>query len=230
MIRSYCVHYLININIFKSQKTQGMMKIISISTLTITDHNCTLLFCYRKKCGSLYHCSPHLEAEQVNIILFWPSQQHSMDCSEKCHLEGVMAVNTSSLTENPNQEGNNELSSLDILDVCSLQGEKPVVPRPESETRSPVGVSAEQHQIEIKMCDKQFSGMEKLATHFLGDTGDKTYHCKICNKKVLQEKHINTHFLIHGGEKPYHCKVCENNFTTKRYIKRHLMIHTGEAP
>ena len=107
-----------------------------------------------------------------------------MDCGEKCHLESAMAVDTS-FTGKPNQEGNNELSTMDILDVCSLQGEKSVVPHPELETRSPAGVFAEHGQIEIKMCDKQFSGMEKLVTHFLGDTADKTYHCKICNKQVF---------------------------------------------
>ena len=77
-------------------------------------------------------------------------------------------------------------------------------------------------------CNKSFSLAAHLKSHLLGHTEEKKHLCAQCDKSFRHAGNLKTHLLVHSGEKKYSCSNCNKSFSPAGSLMRHMFIHTGE--
>jgi len=90
--------------------------------------------------------------------------------------------------------------------------------------------TSEDWMIKCRICNKDFSRKEHLATHMRIHNNIKPFKCEICPAEFADRANLVTHKRIHTGEKPYQCELCPRRFNNSGSLVSHRRQHTGERP
>jgi len=89
--------------------------------------------------------------------------------------------------------------------------------------------SAEEGQLDCKICKMMLSSQEELMTHLKVHAGsrtmkgslDKKFVCGQCDKKFFTRKDLKRHSVVHTGNREFSCPHCTQRFGRKDHMTRH---------
>jgi len=89
--------------------------------------------------------------------------------------------------------------------------------------------SAEEGQLDCKICKMMLSSQEELMNHLKVHAGsrtmkgslDKKFVCGQCDKKFFTRKDLKRHSVVHTGNREFSCPHCTQRFGRKDHMTRH---------
>ncbi|KAI9338775.1 hypothetical protein BDR26DRAFT_862755 [Obelidium mucronatum] len=79
------------------------------------------------------------------------------------------------------------------------------------------------HACQFYGCNRSFSSLATLKSHYLVHTGEKPFQCTLCSKAYSTNNRLKIHMRDHNGEKPYACDFAGCTYRAKQ--KCGLQIH-----
>ncbi|XP_022119112.1 zinc finger protein PLAGL1-like [Pieris rapae] len=90
--------------------------------------------------------------------------------------------------------------------------------------------SAEEGNLQCKICDEVFSTQQDIVYHLKVHTGsrtvksetDKKYTCDHCDRRFFTAKDVRRHNVVHTGRRDFLCPYCPQKFGRKDHLVRHV--------
>lgn len=90
--------------------------------------------------------------------------------------------------------------------------------------------SAEEGNLECKICGKKFETKEDTLFHLKVHAGsrslktpaDRKYHCDLCDRSFFTGKDVRRHLVVHTGRRDFLCQYCPQRFGRKDHLTRHI--------
>lgn len=90
--------------------------------------------------------------------------------------------------------------------------------------------SAEEGNLECKICGKKFETKEETLFHLKVHAGsrslktpaDRKYHCDHCDRSFFTGKDVRRHLVVHTGRRDFLCQYCPQRFGRKDHLTRHI--------
>ncbi|XP_038218466.1 zinc finger protein 467-like [Zerene cesonia] len=90
--------------------------------------------------------------------------------------------------------------------------------------------SAEEGNLQCKICDEVFSTKQDIIYHLKIHTGsrtiksetDKKYTCDHCDRRFFTAKDVRRHNVVHTGRRDFLCPYCPQKFGRKDHLVRHV--------
>ncbi|CAH2246877.1 jg19246 [Pararge aegeria aegeria] len=90
--------------------------------------------------------------------------------------------------------------------------------------------SAEEGNLQCKICDEVFSTKQDIVNHLKVHTGsrtpksetDKKFTCDHCDRKFFTAKDVRRHLVVHTGRRDFLCPYCPQKFGRKDHLVRHV--------
>ncbi|VVD00017.1 zinc finger protein 708-like [Leptidea sinapis] len=90
--------------------------------------------------------------------------------------------------------------------------------------------SAEEGNLQCKICDEVFSTKQEIVYHLKVHTGsrtiksetDKKFTCERCDRKFFTAKDVRRHLVVHTGRRDFLCPYCPQKFGRKDHLVRHV--------
>lgn len=90
--------------------------------------------------------------------------------------------------------------------------------------------SAEEGNLECKICGKHFETKEETLFHLKVHAGsrslktpaDRKYHCDHCDRSFFTGKDVRRHLVVHTGRRDFLCQFCPQRFGRKDHLTRHI--------
>lgn len=98
--------------------------------------------------------------------------------------------------------------------------------------------SAEEGNLQCKICDETFGSQQEIVYHLKVHTGsrtvknetDKKFTCEVCNRKFFTAKDVRRHLVVHTGRRDFLCPHCPQKFGRKDHLVRHVKnAHPDES-
>lgn len=98
--------------------------------------------------------------------------------------------------------------------------------------------SAEEGNLECKICSKRFETKEETLFHLKVHAGsrslktpaDRKYHCDHCDRSFFTGKDVRRHLVVHTGRRDFLCQFCPQRFGRKDHLTRHIKkSHSNSA-
>lgn len=98
--------------------------------------------------------------------------------------------------------------------------------------------SAEEGNLQCKICDETFSKRQDIVYHLKVHTGsrtvknetDKKFTCDYCERKFFTAKDVRRHLVVHTGRRDFLCPYCPQKFGRKDHLVRHVKnAHPDES-
>lgn len=98
--------------------------------------------------------------------------------------------------------------------------------------------SAEEGNLQCKICDKTFTTRQEIVYHLKVHTGsrtvkddsDKKFTCNYCDRKFFTAKDVRRHLVVHTGRRDFLCPHCPQKFGRKDHLVRHVKNAHPEEP
>ncbi|XP_045761980.1 zinc finger protein PLAGL1-like [Maniola jurtina] len=90
--------------------------------------------------------------------------------------------------------------------------------------------SAEEGNLQCKICNEVFSTKQDIVNHLKVHTGsrapksetDKKFTCDHCDRKFFTAKDVRRHLVVHTGRRDFLCPYCPQKFGRKDHLVRHV--------
>ncbi|CAK1543434.1 unnamed protein product [Leptosia nina] len=90
--------------------------------------------------------------------------------------------------------------------------------------------SAEEGNLQCKICDQVFTTQKDIVYHLKVHTGsrtvksetDKKYTCDHCDRRFFTAKDVRRHNVVHTGRRDFLCPYCPHKFGRKDHLVRHV--------
>lgn len=90
--------------------------------------------------------------------------------------------------------------------------------------------SAEEGNLQCKICDKVFTNRHDIVYHLKVHTGsrtvkddsDKKFTCNFCDRRFFTAKDVKRHLVVHTGRRDFLCPYCPQKFGRKDHLVRHV--------
>ncbi|XP_035451916.1 zinc finger protein PLAGL1 [Spodoptera frugiperda] len=90
--------------------------------------------------------------------------------------------------------------------------------------------SAEEGNLQCKICDMNFTTRQDIIYHLKVHTGsrtvkndsDKKFTCNYCDRKFFTAKDVRRHLVVHTGRRDFLCPHCPQKFGRKDHLVRHV--------
>ncbi len=90
--------------------------------------------------------------------------------------------------------------------------------------------SAEEGNLECKICGKKFETKEDTLFHLKVHAGsrslktpaDRKYRCDHCDRSFFTGKDVRRHLVVHTGRRDFLCQYCPQRFGRKDHLTRHI--------
>lgn len=98
--------------------------------------------------------------------------------------------------------------------------------------------SAEEGNLQCKICDEIFSTRQDIVYHLKVHTGsrtvknetDKKFTCDYCDRRFFTAKDVRRHLVVHTGRRDFLCPYCPQKFGRKDHLVRHVKnAHPDES-
>lgn len=98
--------------------------------------------------------------------------------------------------------------------------------------------SAEEGNLQCKICDEVFSTKQDIVNHLKVHTGsrtpksetDKKFTCDHCDRRFFTAKDVRRHHVVHTGRRDFLCPFCPQKFGRKDHLVRHVKnAHPDES-
>ncbi|XP_072948411.1 uncharacterized protein [Epargyreus clarus] len=98
--------------------------------------------------------------------------------------------------------------------------------------------SAEEGNLQCKICDETFSTRQEIVYHLKVHTGsrtvksetDKKFTCNYCDRRFFTAKDVRRHLVVHTGRRDFLCPHCPQKFGRKDHLVRHVKnAHPDES-
>lgn len=98
--------------------------------------------------------------------------------------------------------------------------------------------SAEEGNLQCKICDKVFTNRHDIVYHLKVHTGsrtvkdetDKKFTCDFCDRRFFTAKDVRRHLVVHTGRRDFLCPYCPQKFGRKDHLVRHVKnAHPDES-
>ncbi|XP_049879988.1 zinc finger protein PLAG1-like [Pectinophora gossypiella] len=98
--------------------------------------------------------------------------------------------------------------------------------------------SAEEGNLQCKICDETFSSRQDIVYHLKVHTGsrtvknetDKKFTCDYCERRFFTAKDVRRHLVVHTGRRDFLCPYCPQKFGRKDHLVRHVKnAHPDES-
>ncbi|KAI8432750.1 hypothetical protein MSG28_013709 [Choristoneura fumiferana] len=90
--------------------------------------------------------------------------------------------------------------------------------------------SAEEGNLQCKICDEVFNTRQEIVYHLKVHTGsrtvknetDKKFTCDYCQRRFFTAKDVRRHLVVHTGRRDFLCPYCPQKFGRKDHLVRHV--------
>ncbi|CAG9792650.1 unnamed protein product [Diatraea saccharalis] len=90
--------------------------------------------------------------------------------------------------------------------------------------------SAEEGNLQCKICDEVFNTRQEIIYHLKVHTGsrtvknetDKKFTCDYCERRFFTAKDVRRHLVVHTGRRDFLCPFCPQKFGRKDHLVRHV--------
>lgn len=90
--------------------------------------------------------------------------------------------------------------------------------------------SAEEGDLQCKICDETFATRQEIVYHLKFHTGsrtvknetDKKFTCDFCQRRFFTAKDVRRHLVVHTGRRDFLCPYCPQKFGRKDHLVRHV--------
>ncbi|XP_053617982.1 zinc finger protein PLAGL1-like [Plodia interpunctella] len=90
--------------------------------------------------------------------------------------------------------------------------------------------SAEEGNLQCKICDEVFATRQEIFYHLKVHTGsrtvknetDKKFTCDHCDRRFFTAKDVRRHLVVHTGRRDFLCPHCPQKFGRKDHLVRHM--------
>ncbi|CAG9570730.1 unnamed protein product [Danaus chrysippus] len=90
--------------------------------------------------------------------------------------------------------------------------------------------SAEEGNLQCKICDEVFNSRQEIVNHLKVHTGsrapksdtDKKFTCDHCDRRFFTAKDVRRHLVVHTGRRDFLCPHCPQKFGRKDHLVRHV--------
>ncbi|CAH0403000.1 unnamed protein product [Chilo suppressalis] len=90
--------------------------------------------------------------------------------------------------------------------------------------------SAEEGNLQCKICDEVFTTRQDIIYHLKVHTGsrtvknetDKKFTCDYCERRFFTAKDVRRHLVVHTGRRDFLCPFCPQKFGRKDHLVRHV--------
>jgi len=98
--------------------------------------------------------------------------------------------------------------------------------------------SAEEGNLECRICGKRFETKEETLFHLKVHAGsrslktpaDRKYRCDHCDRSFFTGKDVRRHLVVHTGRRDFLCQFCPQRFGRKDHLTRHIKkSHSSSA-
>ncbi|XP_028163919.1 zinc finger protein 628-like [Ostrinia furnacalis] len=98
--------------------------------------------------------------------------------------------------------------------------------------------SAEEGNLQCKICDETFTNRQDIVYHLKVHTGsrtvknetDKKFTCNFCDRRFFTAKDVRRHLVVHTGRRDFLCPYCPQKFGRKDHLVRHVKnAHPDES-
>lgn len=98
--------------------------------------------------------------------------------------------------------------------------------------------SAEEGNLQCKICDETFTNRQEIVYHLKVHTGsrtvknetDKKFTCDYCDRRFFTAKDVRRHLVVHTGRRDFLCQFCPQKFGRKDHLVRHVKnAHPDES-
>lgn len=98
--------------------------------------------------------------------------------------------------------------------------------------------SAEEGNLQCKICDATFTTRQDIVYHLKVHTGsrtlksetDKKFTCNYCERRFFTAKDVRRHLVVHTGRRDFLCPYCPQKFGRKDHLVRHVKnAHPDES-
>ncbi|CAH0717844.1 unnamed protein product, partial [Brenthis ino] len=98
--------------------------------------------------------------------------------------------------------------------------------------------SAEEGNLQCKICDEVFNTKQDIVNHLKVHTGsrtiksetDKKFTCDHCDRRFFTAKDVRRHHVVHTGRRDFLCPFCPQKFGRKDHLVRHVKnAHPDES-
>lgn len=98
--------------------------------------------------------------------------------------------------------------------------------------------SAEEGNLQCKICNATFSTRQEIVYHLKVHTGsrtlksetDKKFTCSYCERRFFTAKDVRRHLVVHTGRRDFLCPFCPQKFGRKDHLVRHVKnAHPDES-
>ncbi|KAL0861561.1 hypothetical protein ABMA27_009067 [Loxostege sticticalis] len=98
--------------------------------------------------------------------------------------------------------------------------------------------SAEEGNLQCKICDEIFTTRQDIVYHLKVHTGsrtvknetDKKFTCDYCDRRFFTAKDVRRHLVVHTGRRDFLCPYCPQKFGRKDHLVRHVKnAHPDES-
>ncbi|XP_041980954.1 zinc finger protein Gfi-1b-like [Aricia agestis] len=98
--------------------------------------------------------------------------------------------------------------------------------------------SAEEGNLQCKICDQTFTSQQDIVYHLKVHTGsrtvksecDKKFVCDHCERRFFTAKDVRRHSVVHTGRRDFLCPHCPQKFGRKDHLVRHVKnAHPDES-
>lgn len=98
--------------------------------------------------------------------------------------------------------------------------------------------SAEEGNLQCKICDETFTKRQDIVYHLKVHTGsrtvknetDKKFTCDYCDRRFFTAKDVRRHLVVHTGRRDFLCPYCPQKFGRKDHLVRHVKnAHPDES-
>ncbi|KAI5638407.1 zinc finger protein PLAG1 [Phthorimaea operculella] len=98
--------------------------------------------------------------------------------------------------------------------------------------------SAEEGDLQCKICDEYFTTRQDIVYHLKVHTGsrsvknetDKKFTCDYCERRFFTAKDVRRHLVVHTGRRDFICQHCPQKFGRKDHLVRHVKNAHPEEP
>ena len=74
------------------------------------------------------------------------------------------------------------------------------------------------------LCDRTYSGLDKLRRHVDSVHSSQAYRCWMCSKVYNRSDNLRAHQMAAHGM--VSCRVCQASFPEKEMLRQHMMSHS----